>query len=273
MAKSLHAKSRAALLRLSVRGHLGGTIARHRAIWRQTLPMQRVLQSVVLAGAFSALLLCLRPWLEAAWTDTLFWWMHALALPGRFLPGDPSQGGGLGLVVPIIAPELPLSDPWSPMRHGAVVLLLWWCSGWFSDAAKPLAFFIRLGALVHGASVLFFMFWPASFTHTVTSHVASGLRQAWYLMLATPWIHLLTYYLFPFAAWQRVVLTVTTLAFLALLTPLQYAAHAALAQMSGLILLPLLNLVFGVMLPVVGVVALYGWGMGWPNRGMEARHV
>jgi hypothetical protein len=273
MSRLLHAKPHAAFQRLSVRGHLGGTIAQHRAIWRETLPWQRVLQSLVLALAFSALLLWWRPWLEAVWTDAMLWWMQALELRGRFFPGDPSQGGGLGLVVPTIAPELPRPDPWLPMRHGAVVVLLWWCSGWFSDAAKPLAFFIRLGALVHGASVLFFMFWPASFTHTVASHVASGLRQTWYLMLAVPWIHLLTYYLFPFAAWQRALLTTATLAFLALLTPLQYASHVALAQMSGLILLPLLNLVFGVMLPVVGVVALYGWGMGWRSRGMEARHV
>lgn len=262
--------------RLRRRGHLGGTIAQHRAIWRRTLPWARVAQSLVLALLFNAVLLWLRPWIERVWSGEVLWWMRALALPGRFVPGDADRSsllGLFGLVVPVVAPEMRLPDPWTPMRHGTVAVLLWVCSGWLSDAAKPLAFFVRLGVLVHAASVLFFMFWPASFTHTVASHVASGLRQTWYLMLALPWIHLLTYYPFPFVLWQRMALTLVTLVFLAVLTPLQYALHAALAQMSGLILLPLLNLVFGAMLPVVGVVALYGWGMGWRCRGVEAGDV
>jgi hypothetical protein len=256
--------------RLRVRGHRGGTIAPHRALWSRTLPLQRVLQGVLLAAGCTALLLWLRPWIEATWGDALLWWMRALELHGRFFAAEAGPAYGMGLVAPVIAPDLPPPDPWLPMRHGVVVVMLWWCSGWFSDAAKPLAFFIRLGALVHGTSALYFMCWPASFTHTVASHVASGLRQTWYLMLATPWIHLLTYYLFPFAVGQRVLLTGATLAFLAVLTPLQYATHVALVQISGPVLLPLLNLVFGVMVPVVGVVALYGWGMGWRSVEGEA---
>lgn len=270
MHKPLHATD--VVQRLRARGHLGGTIAQHRAMWRQSLPLGRVLQSVALALAFTALLLWLRPWIGMAWGHELLWWMQGLVLPGRFAAGDAAQAGVLGLVVPIVAPEMPLPDAWSPMKHGAVLVLLWWCTGWVPDAAKPLAFFVRLGVLVHGASVLFFMFWSASFTHTVPGHVASGLRQTWYLMLATPWIHLLTYYLFPFAAWQRALLTLLTLAYLFVLTPLQYALHVALAWQTGLILLPLLSLMFGVMLPVVSVVALYGWGMGWRKRAAEARH-
>jgi hypothetical protein len=258
--------------RLRARGHLGGTIAQHRAMWRQSLPLGRVLQSGLLALAFTGLLLWLRPWVGLAWGGELLWWMRGLRLVGYFVPGDPRAVGAFGMVVPVIAPELPVPGAFSPMLHGAVLLLLWWCTGWVSDAAKPLAFFVRLGVLVHAASVVFFMFWAGSFTHSVAGHVASGLRQTWYLMLATPSIHLLTYYLFPFAAWQRALLTATTLAYLFVLAPLQYALHVALAWHAGLILLPVLNLMFGVMLPVVSVVALYGWAMGWRKRGEEASH-
>ncbi|KQP13104.1 hypothetical protein [Pseudorhodoferax sp. Leaf267] len=249
--------------RLRARGHRGGNIAQHRAIWRLPLPMGRVVAGCALALAFSTALMLLRPWVGMAWGDEVLWWLRALALRGQFVPGSADQVGWFGLVVPVVIPEMPVPDANTPLKHGAVLVLLWWCTGWLSDAAKPLAFFVRLGVLVHGASVLFFMFWSASFTHTVAGHVASGLRQTWYLMLATPWIHLMTYYLFPFAHWQRAALTAATLLFLFVLTPLQYALHVALASMSGLILLPLLNLMFGVMLPVVGVVALYGWGMAW----------
>ena len=267
MPRPLHPRDR--LQRLRRLGHLGGTIEQHRAIWRRSLPPARVAQSLVLALLFTAALLWLRPWVAAAWSAEILWWMRALVLPGEFLPGQPVGPGWIALTVPFVAPRLPEPDAWMPVRHGAVVLLLWTASGWLPDAAKPMAFFVRLGLLVHAASVAFFLCWPASFTHTVASHVGSGLRQTWYLMLAIPWVHLLTYYLFPFALWQRVALTALTLLFLVVLAPLQYALHAALVQRAGLIVMPVLNLLFGVMLSVVGVVALYGWGMGWPSADGE----
>lgn len=252
------------LRRLRSRGHLGGQIAPHRAIWRQTLPRRRLLEGLALALAFSGLLLLLRHGIAWVWGAELIWWMHALALPGQFVPGDPASAGHLSIAAPFIALDLQAPDPWAPIWHGAALVLLWWWSGWLPDAAKPLAFFVRLCVLVHAASVLFFLFWPASFAHSVSSHVISGLRQSWGLMLFTPWLHLMTYYLFPFSLRQRAALTGVTLLFLFVLTPLQYALHLALVQTGGVILLPLMNLVFGVMLPIVGIVALYGWGMGWP---------
>ena len=51
--------------------------------------------------------------------------------------------------------------------------------------------------------------------------------HAWYLRLATPGIHLLTSYLVPFAAWQRALLTATTLGYRFVLAPLQYALPSA----------------------------------------------
>lgn len=254
------------LRRLRSRGHLGGIIAQHRAMWRQTLPRRRLLEGVALALACSGALMLLREVVGLAWGMSLVWWMHALALPGQFALGDVAHAGSFGVAVPYIALDLAAPDPWTPIGHGAFLVLLWWWSGWLPDAAKPIAFFVRLCVLVHAASVLFFMFWSASFVHSESSHVVSGLRQAWYLMLFTPWLHLMTYYLFPFGLRQRLGLTLVTLLFLFVLTPLQYALHLALVQQAGMIVLPLMNLVFGVMLPIIGIVALYGWGMGWAHR-------
>ena len=64
-------------------------------------------------------------------------------------------------------------------------------------------------------------------------------------------------------------LTVVTLLWLAVLAPVQYALHAALLQQFGLVLMPLLNMLFGMLVPIFGVVALYGWAMSWPD-GSEA---
>lgn len=253
--------------RLRARGHLGGTIQQHRAIWRLRLPWSRVLGSVALAMVLSALMLWLRPWIALAWGTEMVWWMRALDLPGRFEIMDSGAEGLLALPVPLINVQLRAHDAGGALWQGLGVGLLWWCMGWLPDEAKPVAFFVRLAALVHGAAVLFFVFWPASFVHSLNAHVSSGLRQAWYLMLLTPWVHLATYYLFPFAMWQRGLLSLLTMLFLFVLTPLQYALHTALIARFGLIAMPLLHLLFGVMLAIIGFVALYGWAMGWRGPG------
>ena len=107
----------------------------------------------------------------------------------------------------------------------------------------------------------------AACLHSLVGHTDDGLRQIWTLMLLTPWMHLATYYLFPFALWQHAALSAATLLWLALLAPVQYALHAALLQRFGPVVMPLLQLLFGVMVPILGFVALYGWAMSWPQGG------
>ena len=140
---------------------------------------------------------------------------------------------------------------------------VWWVAGWLPDFAKPGAYLLRFAVLLHAAAVIYFLCWPASFQHSLMGHVAGGLRQSWALMLVTPWLHYFTFYLLPFAAWQDAALTALTLLYLSILAPLQYATHAALLHLSGPVLMPLLYMLFGVMVPILGIVALYGWGMSW----------
>jgi hypothetical protein len=255
------------ILGLHLRGHLGGAIAQHRAISRLHLPLQRLWVGLVLAIGLTALLLVLRPWVAQAWAVEIVWWLRALELPGHFDVQGRGGDGVLALAVPFIDVQLAAPNGWVPVWHGLVALGVWWAAGRMSDAAKPVAYLLRFAVLIHGASVLFFIFWPASFPHSVDLHTGSGLRQAWHLMLLAPWIHFATYYLFPFALWQRTLVTVLSWLFLFALTPLQYALHVALVQHMGLLVMPLLHLLFGVMLDIIGFVAIYGWAMGWNMPG------
>lgn len=252
---------------LGLRGHLGNVILQHRAISRLHLPRQRLWVGLALAVLLTLLLVLLRPWVAQAWAVEMVWWMRVLELPGHFDERGRGGDGLLALAVPFIDVQLGAPNGWVPVWHGLVALCVWWAAGRMSDAAKPVAYLLRFAVLVHGASVLFFLFWPASFPHSVDLHTGSGLRQAWHLMLLAPWIHFATYYLFPFALWQRALVTVLSCLFLFVLTPLQYALHVALIQHMGLLVMPLLHLLFGVMLDIIGFVALYGWAMGWSPQG------
>ncbi|MDB5894091.1 MAG: hypothetical protein JWQ88_1622 [Rhodoferax sp.] len=244
----------------------GGRALPHRAMRNIAMPMGRLFGSLALALALTCAVLALRPWIALAWETELLWWIHSLGLPGQFGPASTAMPGLMGLPVPTLGLALPAYDAGAAFSQALAVGVVWWCMAWLPDEAKPVAFFVRLAALIHGFAVLFFILWPASFSHSVQTHVGSGMRQAWYLMLLTPAIHLATYYLFPFAMWQRALLSLVTLLFLFVFTPLQYALHLALVERLGLIVMPVLHLLFGVMMVIIGFVALYGWAMGWRSR-------
>jgi hypothetical protein len=241
----------------------------HRSMHSLPLLLGRVLTGVVLALVFTALLAWLQPWVASSWMEQFMWWMQALNIPLRTAPLD-TQTSRLWLL-PVAAFDLPLRDvhPLAPWVHALAAVALWWLVGWLPDAARPGMFLLRFAVLLHGFAIAYFLIWPASFPHSLFEHTAGGFRQMWVLMLLTPWMHLLIYYLLPFALWSRVALTCSTLIYLFFLTPLLYSAHAALIHHAGLILMPLLELLFGVMVAIIGLVALYGWAMGWPPLPQE----
>ena len=246
-----------------VRDPRGAAILQHRSIWSLRLPRHRLAVGLAIALSFTALLLVARPWIGQAWAETLVWWMHALALPGTFQLPDPKDVSVLSVSVPSIDLRLGYTGLHSTEVHALACVAVWILAGWLPDHARPAVYLLRFAVLIHAFSLVYFLAWPARFPHALSSHVAGGLRQTWALMLITPWLHLFTYYVFPFAAWKRVALTLVTLLFLFVLAPLQYASHAAVLSLTGVMAMPLLYLLFGVMLPILGLVALYGWAMSW----------
>ena len=269
-ARTAAAEAALGIERLRLRGHRGGAIPTHRAIHSLRWSGARLAVGFVLAVVLTLALLAAREAVAAAWATTLVGWMQALGLPGPF---DAALHGGDGLValgVPSLDVRLAAQGDLTPALHAAVALAVWWLAGQLPDAARPATYLLRFAMLIHGASIAYFWFWPASFPHSLSSHVASGLRQVWALMLLTPWIHFCTYYPFPFVAWQHALLSVLTLAWLFVLAPLQYALHIALLHHLGPIAMPLLHLLFGVMVSIVGFVGLYGWAMSWRLPGRAA---
>ena len=267
VARSTAAGVAPGLERLGLRGHRGGVIPQHRAIHSLRWPAGRLAVSFVLALALTLALLAAREAVAAAWAAALAGWVQAIELPGAV---DAALHGGDGLValgVPTIDVPLAAQGDLTPALHAAVAVAVWWLAGWLPDAARPGCYLLRFAVLIHGAAIAFFWLWPASFPHSLSSHVASGLRQVWALMLLTPWIHLCTYCPFPFAAWQGAALSVLTMAWLFVLAPLQYGLHVTLLHHLGPIAMPVLHLLFGVMVSIFGFVALYGWAMSWPVPG------
>ena len=251
--------------RLHQRGHRGGAIGQHRSIRSLRLPTSRVVEGVAVALAFSGLLVLLQPVIAQAWGEAMVWWMRALQIPAQFAPPKLEELRLLSMPVAVVDVQLSGNSPLVLALHAVAATLLWLAAAWLPDHARPGAYLLRFAVLIHASAVLFFAFWPGSFPHSAANHVGGGLRQLWILMLVTPWLHLATFHLFPFRTWQRLAVTALSLAYLVVLGPLLYASHAALLALLGMVAMPLLHLLFGVMVPILGLVALYGWAMSWHN--------
>lgn len=249
--------------RLHQRGHRGGAIGQHRSIRSLRLPLRRVAEGVAVALAFSGLLVLLQPAIAQAWGQAMVWWMQALQIPAQFAPPTMDELQLFSMPVAVVDVQLTGNSPLALALHAVVAALLWQAAAWLPDHARPGAYLLRFAVLIHVSAVLFFAFWPGSFPHSAARHVGGGLRQVWALMLVTPWLHLATFHLFPFRTWQRLAVTAVSLAYLVVLGPLLYASHAALLALLGMVAMPLLHLLFGVMVPILGLVALYGWAMSW----------
>lgn len=261
-----HSLQHAVLGELDRRGQRSARAPMHRSIWGLQLPRRRLLRSTALALVLTLVLLALREAIAQAWAGQLVWWLGQLGLEGRWSaqiePGQmPWHMGAPRVSLAVSAPqELTLAG------NTLGVLLLWWVVGRLPDAARPAAYLLRLCAIIQGTAVFFFWLWPASFPHSVDDHIANGLQQCWALMLLAPWIHLGTYYLFAVSWAQRLAVTLLTWGWLLLLAPLLYALHALVIARFGVLAMPLLHLLLGVMVAIIGFVAIYGWAMSWANQ-------
>ena len=254
---------------LKHQGHRGGRILLHRSIWNQRLPATRLWGSVLLALTLSGLMLSVRPWVSLMWSAEVGAWLAALQLPlPTPLPPPEAFDGWVQwqLDLPVLGWRLPAPGPLALLLNVVALVAAWWGSGRFSDAFRPACYLLRLACLIQGAAVLWFWWMPASFPHTVDEHYRSGLQQMWALLMLSPWLHLATYYLFPVTWWHRLALTGMTWVYLLLLAPLQQSLHLAVLHHLGMVFMPLLYLLLGVMVPIVGLVALYGWAMSWANE-------
>lgn len=236
------------------------------------LPRERLVRSVLLAVAGTVALLLARPLVAMLWSDELVWWVTKMELSGQVAPAPAAEPLPWRIAVPLVRLFAGAPSAAALMYHAIGVVALWWAAGLLPGRARPLARLLRVAGVIHSTAVLFFWHWPASFAHASDAHIADGLQQCWVLMLLTPWLHLGTYYLLDVRWRHRVTLTLLTWAYLFLLAPLLYAAHALVLHGVGLLAMPLLYLMGGALVAVLGMVALHGWAASWGLATPAAGH-
>lgn len=257
---------------LRARGARGGVISEHRAMVSGRLTASRLTSMVVvpllLAGSVT---LALGP-LGEAWGMALQWLAAFLRLPGEVDFASVSLGSILTFRVPYLTTVAPLPGPTHFLIVGAICAVVLALSFALPDRFLPLRYFLRFAALVQLTTILNFAVRPGTFPYDLLHYTLGFLEAGCAVLVLIPIVLGLTFFPFDIALWRKVALTAMAVAHVAVLLPMQVALHVYVVHHLSLLALPTMFFIWGILIEIFVFVALYGWGMSWPDarRGAPA---
>lgn len=252
------------------RGHRGGVISMHRALTHFRLGPMNLATSVTLLLIFSWIWVLLLPSLCRFWRACLVFALQWLPLHGS-LEIAQHRFHAYQLDVPYFRIYSVLPDLWTWTLACAITVLLFAATFWLPKTLVPVIYLARGILLVHASSLLYFALWPMNFPHTPDSYMEALIESGIGLITVIPLLFALTYYIFDFGLWKKVLLTALTMTHLTLFLPFQVALQALVLQRTVLFM-PLLYIVFGMPLNVLLIIAFYSWGMTWPFRARQSSY-
>lgn len=252
------------------RGTHGTMINPHRSI--ATLPLRAadVVVAAVLGVGASAIFVLELGLVGRAWT----WAFARLAAPLGF--------SGIRVHAIDIGSFIAFQLPFFFVRATAPTRLQWWItlivtvvlaivSLLVRDRWLPLAYVVRLAALVQTTALLFFLFNPWPFPYDLAGYITTMQVAAVGAIAIMPLILASTYHIIDARFRQKVGLTLAIVGHLLVFVPLQYMLQSYIIARASLLLMPLCFALFALLPEVVIFIALYGWGMSWPSRQLRGR--
>ncbi len=226
----------------------------HRAMRNAPLRMGALLQSLISATLFTALLLWGKEPLMHWWREVILFWGVHLGIP--LFAGH--SGSGLLLWMQVAGTSvMPTRD--IALATTASVIAIYGATFWMSDAMTPLKYLIRTLCVVQATAIVFFAFEPSLFDYTIPGHLQAILNAGYGVMLAVPVLLALGYGILPIRGRNRFLHTAAVLGYFALMVPHMAVLHALVLQDLSVLFMPLLYLCFGVVFDVMIFVALYSW--------------
>lgn len=244
------------------RGFRGGRIAPHRSMIGLEVSRWLLIDLLVLPLMFTLTVFVVLDPLMDGWRWIFDSLRGPLGLPGVVATRVVELGP---ITVPI--PFYTAESAWPAaidLRSGWVLTALLAVAGvLLRGRYTPFGYFLRALAVIQLTAQLWFSLAPPPFTYALSQYMAGLLVCGVVILLLSPVLVSVTYFIFDFPLWQKAMLMTMLLLHLALFLPLQAVVHAWILHRTSLLSMPMLFLVFGVLFDVFVYVALYGWGMSW----------
>lgn len=232
----------------------------HRAITPLKVTPYLLAQTLLLPLVMCGLLLWGKPLLLDFWRVSILFWSGGLDLPfsistrlnqaGQYavrLAGGPGDAPMPGTTTLLVTAGLTL---------GLVALSLR-----MKNAKLPLRYPLWIICFVQAMALIYFWLSPSTFPYSIAHHCEELMTIGYVVMLATPVMLAMGYYILNQHLVVKVFHTVLILLFLAIMVPHQVLAQALIMQNFSVLFMPVLYICFGAVFDALVFVALYSWAV------------
>ncbi len=237
----------------------------HRGIaclqFRRSTLLYAILTSVLLVAA----LLVGERYIASAWGHVLAVIHQTLGLPGVVVMSRHTFGG-YALFIPYLELTAGAVTQQALTISLAACILVGTVSFVVNRERVALRYLLRLTAIVHLASVIFFFLTPERFPYTVADYMRGMMIASLCVIVIVPVVLGFTLYLLDLSWLKKWTATLMIVGYIAVLAPLKYGLQAALLHEGSLVFLPILYLLAGIPLDVFVFIAMYAWAMSWSSR-------
>jgi len=129
------------------------------------------------------------------------------------------------------------------------------------NAKLPLRYPLWIICFVQAMALIYFWLSPSTFPYSIAHHCEELMTIGYVVMLATPVMLAMGYYILNQHLVVKVFHTVLILLFLAIMVPHQVLAQALIMQNFSVLFMPVLYICFGAVFDALVFVALYSWAV------------
>jgi hypothetical protein len=239
----------------------------HRAIASMKVKPYLLLQALVLPLLLVGLIYMGQPLIFNFWKACIEFWARYMAFTFDLTTAF-SETGRMTLHV--------TNDPTSSQTPNFTTLVITTAITLFGFVASlhmnktclPLKFPLRIICSVQLATVLYFWLFPSDFLYRISDHSEELMDIGYFVMLATPVMLSIGYYILNQNLLKKVFNTLLILAFMSIMIPHQVLAQALIMTHFSNLFMPVLYLCFGAVFDALVFIALYSWVVS--NTTIEA---
>ena len=232
----------------------------HRSITPLKVTPYLLAQALLLPLALCTLLLWGKPMLLDFWRDCILFWSGGLNLP--FSRGmQINNSGQFANVLSTGIISTPMPSATTLWVTGLVTLAGLALSLTMKGASLPLKYPLRIVCVVQLITVVYFWWMPGNFPYNIARHSEELMTIGYVIMIATPVMLAIGYYILNQSIWMKLVHTALILLFFSIMIPHQVLAQAFIIQHLSVLFMPILYLCFGAVFDALVFVALYSWAL------------
>ena len=239
------------------------SIRPHRSLTSLKVTPYLLLQALLLPIVLCGLLLWMQPQLLKLWRYCIIFWSNQLALPFTLPFSLSSQineaGSPLGLQWRQTGPDGQIPGLTNVAITTAATLLVFALSFRMKNQTTPLKYLVQIMCGLQICTLIFYQLNPVRFTGSVARHSEELMVMGYVVMLITPVMLAIGYYILNQSLLSKLFYTVVILVFFAIMVPHQVLVHALILKNVSTLVMPLLYICFGAVFDVLVFIALYSW--------------